>query len=312
MSDAPIPGNDPPKSDTSDLPPAPIESGETDETDTTDTARNDLEEDEQLETILDDITHNDLTIKRDIFADCGFTIEELHQKKEAAQEKLAERFLKIAAYRYYDNASFYLPGLDPQEVQSAAGEKIVELLEDIVNYPSLPQLEKAFRISVRNLIISIQRKQLAEKRGEGKVDVTSELQGLATKDDPSTQSSGKPTDENDEKTSGSTLQSKIRTGYTNWHAFDDVNPGSQNERAKIEARRVKQYEMIEQALAKLRTEDRQLIQWFYIEGLKHREIAEKLGKGVSSIGRLIDLAEDRLRKLCSSENPEEMKDEYEA
>ena len=308
MSDAPLEGD-------STIKPAAVVSptakcGEVDDADDALPA-SDLNDAEDVGNILDEITENDLAVQKDVFAGCGFTIEDLHQKKSFAEEKLATRFLNITAYRYYDSASLYLPGLDLEEVKSVAGEKIVELLDKIDNYPSLPQLEEAFRTTIRNIIVDLQRKYLAIKRGGGQVDVTSELQGLAIGDDSSGKSTGKPTDDNDEKTSGSWLEGQIKSGYADWNALDNLNPRSQHERAEFEAKRVQQHEMLRLALPKLNAADRQLIEWFYIDRLKHREIAKKLDKGVSSIGRRIDLAEERLKNIFFSDNPSERNNNHE-
>lgn len=171
---------------------------------------------EDVESLIVKNDDDSLIAHNVIPADRGYTIGQLQNQQQSAWAKACERFLRIAVYKYRDIVHFYLPGVDKEDAISAVGQIVPGLQRDIKNYASLAELEAAFRKALSRDIYSLQRKYLAKRRGEGKVTVTSELQGLEVTDDIP----GGSSDPEDEK-APSTLEGKMNREYVGWssHAF---------------------------------------------------------------------------------------------
>ena len=56
-------------------------------------------------------------------------------------------------------------------------------------------------------------------------------------------------------------------------------------------------ENLDAALQAIEAEDRQLIEWFYFDGLSHREMAEQLGATPKAVSSRLERARTRLRSL---------------
>jgi len=234
-------------------------------------------------------TENDslLIAEKIISAERGYTIEQLKKHEEVAWNKACERFLKIAVWKYQALVQVYLPGVDEQDAKSAVGQIVPDLVKKIDKYSSLLQLEKSFRIALANDVRSLLRKFLAKKRGEGKIDVTSELHGLDQADAPISQQTYK-----DEEDASPSLESKINPEQLDWSATKIVT-------ASASAERLDQKRLMSEAMEELTPIERQMIELSVIGGLKHREIAERMGKKTSQIGIELNRIKEKLRKLIS-------------
>jgi RNA polymerase sigma factor (sigma-70 family) len=186
---------------------------------------------------------------------------------------------------YRDIVFTFLPGVEIEDAKSAVGDIVPGLCKDIANYPSLPQLEAAFRKGLRRDISSLQRKSLAKKRGSGNIDVTSELHGLSQADTPINQASYE-----DEDNAPPSIEGKVNQEYVGWSAHNNVG-------ASVIANRRDQTAMMSEALNELEPDERKLIELSFIGGLKQREIGERLGIGTSSVGVRINRAKAKLKKL---------------
>ena len=243
------------------------------------------------------IANDDATLvaSKIIPADRGYTIEQLQAMEEPAWNAASERFLKIAVYKYRDVVSFYLPGVDEEDAKSAVGVILPDFSKAISKYSSLPELEAAFRTALCHDILSLQRKFLAQKRGEGRVVVTSELQGLEQTDEADEESSNL----GDEQAPG-TLEGKLNPEFSGWTAHVNAS-------GPTSADRVDRLKLMSDALSEMESEESQMIKWRFIEGLKQREIAERLKKNPKQIGSELKRATDKLRKLVNEKTLTERK-----
>jgi DNA-directed RNA polymerase specialized sigma24 family protein len=57
----------------------------------------------------------------------------------------------------------------------------------------------------------------------------------------------------------------------------------------------------------LEQEERQLLEWSFVDGLKQREIAARMGKNVKQIGSELNRAEEKLRRLVNEKTLSEKK-----
>ena len=233
------------------------------------------------------IAHNVIESER------GYTIEQLQNKEEAAWERACERFLRIAVYKYQDIVHFYLPGVDKEAAISAVSLIVPDLQREIRKYASLAELEAAFRKALVRDIHSLQRKFLTKKRGEGKVAVTSELQGLEITDEiPG------GLDEPEDEKAPSTLEGKMNRERADWssHAVaGDAASHSDNQRLMLEA------------MEELSDQERQMLELRFVGQLKQKEIADRMGKNVKQIGSELNRAEKKLKKLVADKMLSERK-----
>ena len=236
-----------------------------------------------------------LVASKIIPAERGYTIEQLQNHEEPAWEKACERFLKIAVYKYRDVVSYYLPGVDEEDAKSAVGVILPDLSKNISKYSSLPELEAAFRTALCRDILSLQRKFLAQKRGDGRVVVTSELQGLEQTDEADEESSNL----GDEQ-APSTLEGKLNPEFSGWTAHSHAS-------GPTSADKVDRLKLMSDALSEMESEESQMIKWSFIDGLKQREIAERLKKNPKQIGSELKRATDKLRKLVNEKTLTERK-----
>jgi RNA polymerase sigma-70 factor (ECF subfamily) len=58
-------------------------------------------------------------------------------------------------------------------------------------------------------------------------------------------------------------------------------------------------ELLEAALLAADEEDRQVIQWFYFDGLSHKEIAERLKATPKAVSSRLERARAKLKSLVS-------------
>jgi RNA polymerase sigma-70 factor (ECF subfamily) len=58
-------------------------------------------------------------------------------------------------------------------------------------------------------------------------------------------------------------------------------------------------EKLDAALLAMEPEERQLIEWFYFDGLSHKEIAERLGATSKAVSSRLERARARLRSLLT-------------
>ena len=58
-------------------------------------------------------------------------------------------------------------------------------------------------------------------------------------------------------------------------------------------------EKLDAALVAIEPEERQLLEWFYFDGLSHKEIAERLGATAKAISSRLERARARLRSLLT-------------
>ena len=263
--------------------PAPLDEGDGVEKGD-DVAEVDLEAVESVLIANDDAL---LVASKIVPAERGYTIEQLQNHEESAWNAASERFLKIAVYKYRDVVSFYLPGVDEEDARSAVGEIVPDLRKTISKYSSLPELEAAFRTALCRDILSLQRKYLAQMRGGGRVVVTSELQGLEQTDEVVEESS----DLGDEK-APSTLEGKLNPEFSGWTAHSIASGSSA-------ADQVDRLKLMSEAMNEMEPAESQMIRWSFIDGLKQREIAEKLGKNTKQIGSELSRAKEKLKKLVN-------------
>jgi RNA polymerase sigma factor (sigma-70 family) len=249
-----------------------------------------------VEIALDKVTDEVLVAKNIIPAERGYTIEKLQNGDAGAWEKASERFLKIANYKYKDIVYFYLPGVDEEDAKSAVGEIVPDLCQNISEYSSLPELEKAFRTALRRDIHSLQRKSLTKKRGEGKIDVTSELHGLNQKDEMAGQASY----DDDDKASASSLEGKVNRDYGDWGVHITADPSAA-------ANRLDQKNMMSETLKELELGERRIIELSILDQLKHKEIAKELNINVKQVGSQLNRAKAKLKKLVEKKMLNEKK-----
>jgi RNA polymerase sigma factor (sigma-70 family) len=247
---------------------------------------------EAIESVVERNDDASLVAGKIIPAEHGYTIEDLQNGDSTAWNKASERFLKIAVYKYRDVVQFYLPGVGEDDAISATGEIIVDLCKSISKYPSLPQLEAAFRKALRNDIRSLQRKYLTQKRGEGKIDVSSELHGLGHQDAPVDQGSYKDEDEisPSPKNTSKTLEDEVNWDFGGWGSLQTVD-------ASAAANTVDLKKLMSVAMDELKLAERQMIELSVIGGLKQREVAERLNKNPKQIGIELNRAKKKLKKL---------------
>jgi RNA polymerase sigma factor (sigma-70 family) len=135
---------------------------------------------------------------------------------------------------------------------------------------------------------SLQRESLTLKRGEGKVVVTSELQGLDLTDQDVAGSSDK-----DDEQATSNLEGKINREYSGWSAHAHAG-------GPAAANRADQMRLISEAMGELSPKDRLILELRHLGGLKHRAIAEQVGESTGQIGKELERAEEKLRKIVNT------------
>jgi RNA polymerase sigma factor (sigma-70 family) len=62
---------------------------------------------------------------------------------------------------------------------------------------------------------------------------------------------------------------------------------------------------IDMALLALEPEDRQVVEWFYFDGLSHKEIAARLAATVKAVSSRLERARAKLRLLLAKERSHE-------
>ena len=249
-----------------------------------------------LEDIKDLVEADDdkfLIARKIISAERGYTIEQLQNQEPTAWDNVAERFLKIAVCKYHDIVHFYLPGVDKQDAISAVADILRDLQRVVAKYQSIPEFEAAFRKALVHDIKSLYRKFLAQKRGAGEVDLTSELQGLEFTDEAQSGS----TDPDDEQ-APSSREGKLHRAMFDWDSHLGVDPAAN----RADERRIQQ-----EALDELSDYEKQILDLRVVKQLKHFDIAERTGKNVKQIGVELARAEEKLRKLVAAKTLSEKK-----
>ena len=183
--------------------------------------------------------------------------------------------------------------MDKEDAISAIAEILTDLQRDIAKYKSIPEFEAAFRKALVRDVKSLYRKFLAQKRGAGEVDLTSELQGLEMTDAVQ----GGSSDPEDEK-APSSREGKLHRAMFDWDSHLGVDPSA----FRADEKRIQ-----EEALDELSEHEKEILTLRHVKQLKHRDIAERTGKNVKQIGMELERAEKKLKKLVATKTLSEKK-----
>jgi RNA polymerase sigma factor (sigma-70 family) len=196
----------------------------------------------------------------------ALTIENLKARSESAWEKAFQEFVGYGRGVLKNRKKGHNWPFRPEDFEEFIDDGIVALYKNIETIKSLAHARQYFISAVLNAAYTLIREQLTQKRGEGKILTTDSFTGLRG------------------DVSGITLKGETIKVVNTEDAINDTFDRKQEIIA-----------ILQDCLEEMSERDRIIINDLVIhEDVKQKEVAEKLGVGVSQIGNLKNQALDRL------------------
>ena len=230
----------------------------------------------------------------------GFTIEELKARSEDAWTK-AFKCLSWSGRGLLKRLKFAKNWpLQDQDFEEFIDDALCDSYEKIGTIGTLEELKSYFLIAAKHHAIDRIRQEKARRRGKGQVLVTSEM------------NIGQEIEEGEE--TGKSLTQEIDPEACDWTALNSILPeteGSPVSEAQITESRL----LLRAVLENLDKKDRLLIECWFYEKLKHKEIADRMNQEIAGgrpwtanrVGNEIDRAVERLGRKIPLDLKRELK-----
>jgi RNA polymerase sigma factor (sigma-70 family) len=224
-----------------------------------------------------------------------FTIAELKARIGPAWIKAFAKLTTIGVWTLKSKTFVRNWPLKTEDFEEIIDDALVQTYRNIDEYDTCGGLVTYFRKATIHLAIDRLRRGLALKRGQGKVMVTHDLSEVRPPDpNQASQESGLP---------------ELEPDVLDWTVLDKLLPSidpSQVGAAQVAELRL----LLRDLLDELEERDRNLIEYYFYDSLKDREVAEKIGRPVNEVGIKRQRALEKLARKIPLNLKQEMETVY--